>query len=321
MKNKRVCVIGNLQADLILATLEGFPAWGSELLANKLDRRVGGIGNLVFSLLSLGFPVSVIANIGDDEFGQGILQRLETAGAEVGGVEVTQGQPTGLTVGLTRQDGERAFITYLGHLEHLKADYILKHRHLWQKSKYLIIAGYFLLPGLGFEGTRAVMQEAKKDQKVILFDTGWDVGGWPPQAVKEVLRLLDRVDLFLPSLNEAQRLTGKSQPEECLELLFEHCPRLVIIKLGPRGSIAKMGEEVFYQPAFDVVPLDTTGAGDCFNAGVIYGLSQGWAVPRTLRFANATSALAISRLGEDRYPTQEDVERYLRTQRAEGAFQ
>lgn len=183
MKNKRVCVIGNLRADLILPPLEGFPARGTGLLVDNLDRRVGGSGNLIFSLLSPNLSVSVIANIGDDELGQGMLQRLESPGAQVGGVQVTRGKPTGLTVDLTRQDGELAFVAYLGHMEHLKANHILEHRHLWQEARYLIIGGYFLVPGLGFEGTRAVMREAEKDGKAILFDTGWDVGGWPPRAV------------------------------------------------------------------------------------------------------------------------------------------
>lgn len=294
-----------------MGTLEDSPTWGTEVLVDKLDRRIGGIGNLIFSLLSLGFPVSVIANMGDDDLGQGIFRRLEAAGAEVGGVEVTWGQPTGLTVSLTRQDGERAFITCLGHLEHLKADHILERRHFWQEAKYLIIAGYFLLPGFRFEGTRATMQEAQQDEKVILFDTGWDIGGWPSRAVEEVTRLLAWVDVFLPSLDEAQRLTGKSRPEACLELLFEHCP--VIIKLGAQGSIGKMGEKVFYQPAFDLPPIDTTGGGDCFNAGILYGLSHGWEMPRILRFGNAVSALAISRLGEERFATQGEVEKYLQT--------
>jgi len=249
------------------------------------------------------------------------LQRLEAAGAKVGGVEVSQGQPTGLTVGLTRQDGERAFITYLGHTEHLKAEYVLKHRHLWQEAECLIIAGYFLLPGLGYEGTKAVMQQAKKDGKVLLFDTGWDTGGWSPRVIEEVLDLLRWVDVFRPSLNEAQQLTGKPQSEECLELLFERCPRLVVIKLGPEGSVAKMGKDVFCQPAFDVVPLDTTGAGDCFNAGVIYGLLHSWDVPKSLQFANAVSALAISRLGEKRCPTYCEVERFLQKSTVRGRRQ
>lgn len=113
-----------------------------------------------------------------------------------------------------------------------------------------------------------------------------------------------------PSLKEAQRLTGKSQPEECLELLVEYCLRLVIVKLGPQGNVAKMGEEVFHQPVFDVVPLDTTGAGDCFNAGAIYGLLHGWDLPKTLQFGNAVAVIAISRLGEQRYPTQ-DIQPFL----------
>lgn len=129
--------------------------------------------------------------MGDDNFSLWILRRLEATGAEAGGVEITLGQPMGLTARLTRQDGERAFITYRGHMEHLKADHILKRQHLWQEAGCLMIAGYFLLPGLGFEGTREVMQAARKHGKALLFDIGSDVEEWPPRVVEEVLRLLE----------------------------------------------------------------------------------------------------------------------------------
>jgi len=65
------------------------------------------------------------------------------------------------------------------------------------------------------------------------------------------------------------------------------------------------------QSAFAVVPLDTTGAGDCFNTGVIFGLLRGWDTPKILRFANALAAIVISRRGEDRYPALHEVEEYL----------
>jgi sugar/nucleoside kinase (ribokinase family) len=85
----------------------------------------------------------------------------------------------------------------------------------------------------------------------------------------------------------------------------------VIIKMGQAGSIARTGEGAFHQPAFPVSPLDTTGAGDCFNAGVALGLLRDWDVPRTLRFANALAAIVISRPRQVGYPTLRQVEGYL----------
>jgi sugar/nucleoside kinase (ribokinase family) len=120
---------------------------------------------------------------------------------------------------------------------------------------------------------------------------------------------VEHADVFLPSLNEAQALTGVVSAKDCLEILSVRCPGDVIVKLGEGGSIARTAEGVFRQPAFPVAPLDTTGAGDSFNAGVIFGLLRKWAIPETLRFANAVAALVISRPGSDqrRYPTLAEV--------------
>jgi len=121
------------------------------------------------------------------------------------------------------------------------------------------------------------------------------------------------VDVFLPSLNEAQALTGEVAPEVCLERLFDRCPHCVIIKLGEAGCISHTREGILTQRAFPVVPLDTTGAGDCFNAGVIYGLLRDWDLGETLRFANGVAAVVISRPREREtgYPVLGEVEEFL----------
>lgn len=93
----------------------------------------------------------------------------------------------------------------------------------------------------------------------------------------------------------------------------------MIIKLGPEGSVAKVGKQVYHQSTFDVVSLDTTGTGDRFNAGVSYGRLYSWDVSKNLQCANAMAAIAISRLGEDRYPTHDEVERFLQSEVVGGA--
>jgi ribokinase len=308
-----VCVIGNLNADLLLYPLADFPAWGTEVIARSMDWRPGGIGNALLCLARLGVGVSAIANVGQDAVGQELVSTLEAAGVDVSHVERCLGAPTGVSVGIGREDGERSFVTHLGHLELLDIDSVLRQRGAWQEARCVLISGYFLLPGLGFEGTRALIDEVHADGKTVLFDTGWDVQGWPERSVEQVLQLAEAVDVFLPSLNEAQALTGEHAPERCLESLWRRSRRskCVIIKMGQAGSVARTGEGTFRQPAFPVSPLDTTGAGDCFNAGAAFGLLRNWDVPKTLRFANALAAIVISRPREVGYPTLRQVEGYL----------
>ena len=305
----QVCIIGNLNADLVLYPLRDFPAWGTEVLVSSMDWRPGGIGNALLCLARLGVEVSALANVGDDLVGQQLLSTLRTAGVDTGHVERSPDAPTALSVGLGRDDGERAFVTHLGHLGLLDVDLVLRHREAWKEAQFVLFSGHFLRPGLGFEGVRTLIDEARAEGKKVLFDTGWDVSGWPERSVEEVMQLVEHVDVFLPSLSEAQALTGAISAEDCLEILSARCPGDVIVKMGEGGSITRTAEGVFRQPAFPVAPLDTTGAGDSFNAGVILGLLKKWAIPETLRFANAVAALVISRPGSDksRYPTLTEV--------------
>jgi len=309
--SREICIIGNLNADLVLYPLRDFPVWGSEVITSRISWRPGGIGNALLCLARLGVGVSAIANVGDDAIGQELLSTLEEAKIDVSHIERSPDVRTGISVCLGREDGERAFVTHLGHLNHLDIDLVLSHREAWKEAQCVLISGYFLLPSLGFAGTKKVIEEIHVGGKRVLFDTGWDINGWPERSREEVMRLLEGVDIFLPSLNEAQALSGEGSPEGCLEALFARCPNQVIIKLGEAGSRAKTREGVFRQPAFPVLPLDTTGAGDCFNTGVIFGLLRGWDMPQILRFANALAAIVISRRGSDRYPALGEVEEYL----------
>jgi ribokinase len=189
---------------------------------------------------------------------------------------------------------------------------VLRHRAAWEGTRCVLISGYFLLPGLGFAGTKTLIDELRAEGKAVLFDTGWDVHGWSRHSVEEVMRLLEGVDVFLPSLNEAQALTGERSPEGCLEGLSARCPHRVIIKMGEAGSIATTEAGIAQQSAFPVAPVDTTGAGDCFNVGVIWGLLRNWDIDETMRFANGLAAIVISRPRAVGYPLLGEVEEYLR---------
>jgi len=310
-----VCVVGNLNADLVLYPLKDFPAWGSEVITRNMSWRPGGIANALFCLARLGVGVSAIANVGDDAMGEELVSALEGAGISANHIERSAYVPTAVSVGLGREDGERAFVTHVGHLKRLDVDLVLRHCQAWQEPQYVLISGYFLLPGLGFGGIKTLSDILRAEGKVVLLDVGWDVEGWPQRSVGEVMQLLQGVDVFLPSLNEAQALTGQTDPRACLEALYVRSRRGVIIKMGDAGCIARTEEGTFEQPAFPVEALDTTGAGDCFNSGIIVGLLSDWDMARTLRFASAVAATVISRPREEGYPTLGQVREYLEERR------
>lgn len=308
----KVCVVGNLNADLILYPLSDYPEWGTEVVAKSMDWRPGGVANALLSLAGLGVGVTALANIGNDTIGDEMVSLLKKSGVDVSHVKRSQHVRTAICVGLGREDGERSFVTFLGHLELFDIDLVLSQRDVWKEAQYILISGYFLLPALGFEGTLRLIDEVRSDGKQVILDVGWDTDGWPQSSVQNVRQLVKSIDIFLPSLNEAQAISCESSPESCLERLYELCPGDVIIKLGEAGCIAKTKEGTFQCPAFPIEALDTTGAGDSFNAGIIFGFLNKWDIRKTLRFANAVAAMVITRPKGSEYPAFKDVENYLK---------
>ena len=308
----KVCVVGNLNADLILYPLKDFPAWGTEVITKSMDWRPGGVANALLSLSSLGIGAAALANIGSDTFGDEMLSTLKKSGVDVRSVKRSENVRTAVCVGLGREDGERSFVTYLGHLELFDIDLVLSERDAWKEAQYVLISGYFLLPALGFEGTLRLIDAVHSDGKQVILDVGWDTSGWPLSTIQKVLKLVRNVDVFLPSLNETQAITGENSPESCLERLDANCPGCIIIKLGEAGCIAKTKEGAFQHPAFPIKALDTTGAGDSFNAGVIFGFLNDWDIDKTLRFANAVAAMTITRPKSTKHPSFEDIENFLK---------
>lgn len=110
----------------------------------------------------------------------------------------------------------------------------------------------------------------------------------------------------------ARLLTGLSDPERALRALRRRHTGVLCVTLGERGAMALEGDQLHCQPAFPVTVRDTTGAGDVFRGGFIYGLLRGWSIPHILEFAAAAAAVSCTRLGAlDSAPTLEDVERLL----------
>jgi ribokinase len=127
-------------------------------------------------------------------------------------------------------------------------------------------------------------------------------------------RLVALVDVLIASERFATPLVGAdAQPETALEALHELGPQLVIITLGPEGSIGSDRRNTIRQRAFPVDALDTTGAGDVYHGGYLYGMLQGWEVRRCMRFASAVAALKCCHIGGRKgIPDLHTVESFLR---------
>lgn len=125
-------------------------------------------------------------------------------------------------------------------------------------------------------------------------DVTWDTSGRWLETIEPCLPWLD---LFMPSINEAKEICGTNDEKEIAKFLKDKGVKNVIVKLGHRGCYVDAFGERYYQSAYQTPVVDTTGAGDSFVAGVLYGLAKEWEIERITRFASAVSAHCIQELG------------------------
>ena len=302
-----VCIIGNLNIDLIIRNVPGMPAWGQEVMGSSHQQFSSGqAGYLAFGLRRLGISTALIGNVGQDIYGEQILNDLHAYGVDTGGVTTMPGKATGITLAIVRRDGERAFISDLGCLSDFTEELILQNWNMTASAGIVCLVGLFCTPALSFQKAARLLHKARSAGQITMLDTGWDPQNWPEETLAGMRDLLQQVSLFMPNWDEARAITGQKTVEEAARALQAMGVELVVIKCGEQGSYALTPQEEGWVRSRQVEVLDTVGAGDVFNAGFLYGLSQGWAPKSCLAVGNATASLYISRQ-ENRFPDIEEV--------------
>lgn len=312
MKTSQVCLIGNFNIDLIIRNVPQLPLWGQEVAGdNYMQVSSGQAGYTSFALRALGVPTKTIGYLGDDLYGQQILNDLIQKGIDITGIEIVSGQRTAITVAVVRPDGERAFISDFSFQRVARETIIQRHWKQVEPAKYVCLLGLFCLPGFNLMNIAAFLRNMKAQGQVTLLDTGWDPAGWPSQHLAGVDELLRHTSIFIPNMDEARAITQCEFPEDAAQKLRKKGAELVVIKLGKEGSYASAGDQTYRQPALPTEVFDAVGAGDVFNAGFLYAFEKGWEMDSCLIFGSAASALYISR-SENRFPTRQEVYNYAK---------
>ncbi len=287
-----VLVIGDLNIDLILSGLPRLPAYGEEVLATDITRRLGGsAANFAVCCARLGMSVAFVANVGRDDFGAFLLGELARWGIATDHVRAHPELTTGITVSLSGAH-DRAFVTYVGTIDSLRGEDV--PRELLPRCRHMHIASYFLQTILQPD-CPALVRAAHAAGLSVSLDTGYDPAErWDGGLVEAI----PEVDVFLPNEVEAQAITGTTSAEEALAALCAMVP-VTVVKLGPDGAIACEDSRSIRAPAFAVPTADTTCCGDAFNAGFIHAMLAGRPLSEALARGNACGALMASVVGND----------------------
>jgi sugar/nucleoside kinase (ribokinase family) len=285
MTHYDIAVIGELNPDLIL-TGAVQPAFGQvEQIVDDATLAVGSSGAIfACGAARLGLRVVYCGLVGDDEFGRYMLDQLRAHEVGVDGVIVDPAVKTGLSVILSLGD-DRAILTHLGSMAALRADQV--DRSVLASARHVHVTSFFLQHALR-PSLPLLLATAHAMGSTVSMDTNWDPSERWNDGLTEALR---HVDVFLPNEQEAIAISGAPSLEQAMERLNRRIPT-VVVKQGAAGAAARQDQASAHDPGFHVRVVDTTGAGDSFNAGYLYGHLQGWALSDALALGCACGALS-----------------------------
>lgn len=294
-------VLGDANPDLVL-TGDVEPAFEqAERLVDEARLTVGGSGAiLACGAARLGLRVGFCGVVGSDSFGRFIRDELERRGVDLGGLVVDPDRPTGVTVVLARPN-DRAILTHAGTIADLRADLI--DASLLERARHVHVSSCFLQRSL-VPGLPPLFERVRAHGATTSVDPNWDPSGRWDGGLRD---LLTHTDVFLPNAAEAIRIAGVAELDDAILALAE-IAGLVVAKAGPDGAVAAEGGRLVRVPAPEVEALDTTGAGDAFDAGFIASRLAGDPLERSLAVANACGASSTRALGGvDGQPTMDEV--------------
>lgn len=302
-----VLFAGELNVDVILSGVRQMPVLGKEILCEGYRECPGGsTGNCACAAASLGLKSAMFSRLGKDRFGEILLKSLKKYDMDLRFLDISDQYQTGVTVSLS-SDRDRAMITYFGDtIDAFDAEAIPLRQ---ANAKHLHAGSFFIQPRVR-KGLAGVFQKAREMGMTTSLDAGWDENGRWHESLDEILPV---TDYFFPNESEAEAITGESDPQRAaVRLSALGCN--AIVKCGGKGSVycARGSEHADVYPAYPTRVVETTGAGDSFNAGFLYGALNGWTVRDCMQLGNAVGALSVQRPGgSEDCPTLEEALRVL----------
>jgi sugar/nucleoside kinase (ribokinase family) len=279
-------VIGDCNPDVLVLGDDVTPAFGQqEKLVGSISLVIGGSGAITaVAAARLGLRVALAAAVGDDPAGEFMLAQLAGEGVGTGAVAVRRDAPTGMTVALS-EGKDRAILTAAGAVATLTARDV--PASLLAAARHVHVSSYFLMERSLGPGLAGLLGAARAGGARTSLDTNWDPAQrWGDGSLRAALAA---TDLLLPNETEALHLSGAATLAEAMAVLTAPGNGLVV-KLGARGALWAEGARRCRAEPPPVTPADTTGAGDCFNAGVITGLLGGLGLAGAVALGCATGA-------------------------------
>lgn len=305
---KPIVVVGSINLDLVAAAPR-IPKPGETIIGSGFNTFYGGKGaNQAVAVAKLGYPVSMVGNVGEDAFGGQLRHALNHEGVDIQFINTVPG-PSGVALITTSATGGNNIVVVPG------ANGLVTPRSIEQARSLLEDAGYILVQlEIPLETVEYLATLAQKRHIPLMLDPA------PARELPE--ELLRKVTWLTPNESEAEILARRKINKDSNDSIFEAADELiklgvqnVLLKLGSRGClIAERNHAKEFVAAFRVNAVDTTAAGDAFNAAFAVELLRGESARESARLACAAAAISVTRLGaQPSMPTRQEVEKFLRS--------
>jgi ribokinase len=294
MKKEKITVIGSINMDLVTSTSQ-IPKVGETVLGNSFHTIPGGKGaNQAVAAARLGADVTMIGCVGDDSFGNTLLEHLKYEGIDTDRIEISTTKSTGIAT-ITLSDSDNSIIVVPGANSLVTSEIVNKNEDIIASSSLLLLQLEIPLESV----IRAAELAKKHNVKIILN---------PAPIQKLPKELLDFVDYLIPNEYEQEFLFASfNGTEQELAKLKEKC----IVTKGSNGVVIYNPKELKIS-SFKVEAVDTTGAGDSFNGALAVALCEGFDLLDACKFANAVGAISVTKLGaQSGMPTRNEVKEFL----------
>ena len=274
-----VSEVNDCNIDLLFEGLPRIPNEGEELYSRGFSLQMGGgVSATLLNLAGLGVPVRIQTGLGNDMFSDFARRTFASFGVEPYNLaDGTTGIPLNISAALLTPS-DRTFVSYTDGLP-------MDDARIYENSRGAKIVQMGV-------GSLEAYRRLKADGAILVFDTGWD----DAMSLETYREYLELADYYTPNQKEALKITGTDQPADAARVLTQFFDK-VIVKLDKDGCLILEDGQERIIPNIPVVHRDSTGAGDAFLAGFLYGLYHDYSFAQSVLFGNITGGTCVTAVG------------------------
>jgi len=301
----KILVVGSINMDLVVRVPHA-PAPGETILGEEFETYPGGKGaNQAVAASRMGGEVSMVGRVGNDDFGDTLIQGLVENQIKTTYVIKDSEAPTGIAMIAVASDGQNLIVVAPGANYEVSTDDVNNTRDLMREADLLLVQLECPL-----ETVSAAIDLAKVYEVPVVLNPA------PAQPLSEAL--LAKVDVLTPNESELALLSNEDDFEKGINTLRKAGVRHVILTMGADGARVVSDEVDEHLPSYEITAVDATAAGDAFNGALAVGLAEGKPLLEAVRYGIAAGALAATKRGaQPSLPTRDAVEALMASSKGE----